>query len=81
MSASLTLFIYIFNSLFLEKKNMHFITSKLLCAKTSHNEMSTVMELARSNTVTVPCFFFVVLLGFFYFSFRFYTFINLFIYL
>ena len=80
MSASLTLFIYIFNSLFLEK-NMHFITSKLLCAKTSHNEMSTVMELARSNTVTVPCFFFVVLLGVFYFSFRFYTFINLFIYL
>ena len=29
-----------FNSLFLEKKNMHFITSKILYAKTNHNENS-----------------------------------------
>ena len=52
----------LFYSIFLEEY-MHFITSKLLYAHTKHivakwiNRLSTVIELASSNPVKVPCFF------------------------
>ena len=55
---------------------MHFISCKLFYAQTIvakwMDRLSTVMEGASSNPVTVPCVFFPVF-------FRFYNFINLFL--